>query len=245
LNTPLLSINKLCVSVGEKEILRELDLTINAGETHILMGQNGSGKSTLASAIMGNPVYTVTGGQLLFNGEELRALPPDKRARLGIFLSFQNPEEIPGVSLENFVRTAKGAVTGTAPRIVAFRKELREHMAQLEMDSAYASRELNVGFSGGEKKKSEILQLIALDPKLAILDETDSGLDVDAIRIVKEGITRYRNENNALLIITHNAKLIEGLGITKVHVLENGRIGASGGTELIARISEGGFAAVQ
>jgi Fe-S cluster assembly ATP-binding protein len=228
--------------VGEKIILRGLDLTINAGETHVLMGQNGTGKSTLASAIMGNPAYTVRSGSILFEGEDITNETADKRARRGLFLSFQNPEEVPGITLENFMRTAKSAVTGEKPRVMQFRKDMNAAMDKLNMPQGYASRELNVGFSGGEKKKAEILQLLLLNPKLAILDEADSGLDVDAIRIVSDGVRRYRNEGNALLIITHNAKLVEELTVDYVHVLDQKKISLTGSAELITRITEGGFA---
>ncbi|MDR2420633.1 MAG: Fe-S cluster assembly ATPase SufC [Oscillospiraceae bacterium] len=244
MKTPLLQIKDLSAAVGEKLILRGLCLTINAGETHVLMGQNGTGKSTLASAIMGSPAFDIISGEILFEGEDITGEPPDKRARRGIFLSFQNPEEVPGVTLENFLRTAKGAVTGEKPRLMQFKKDLRAEMERLGVAESYAGRELNVGFSGGEKKKAEILQLLTLAPKLAILDEPDSGLDVDAVKTVSEGIRRFRNEGNSLLIITHNAKLVRELKIDRVHVLENKRIGAEGGAELIDRIASGGFASV-
>ncbi|MDR3311373.1 MAG: Fe-S cluster assembly ATPase SufC [Oscillospiraceae bacterium] len=241
---PLLEIQKLNVNVGEKLILHGLDLTINAGETHVLMGRNGTGKSTLAAAVMGNPAFSVTDGKILFDGENIVSEPPDKRAKRGIFLSFQNPEEIPGVSLENFIRSAVGAVSGETPRLMRFQKELYAKMESLGLSKAYADRELNVGFSGGEKKKSEILQLLTLSPKLAILDEADSGLDVDAVRVVAEGINRYRNGGNALLIITHNKRLVEDIKVDFVHVLRDKKIGLTGGRELIDTISDGGFGAV-
>jgi Fe-S cluster assembly ATP-binding protein len=241
----LLEIQDLSVGVGEKTILRGLNLTINAGETHVLMGMNGTGKSTLASAIMGNPAYTVKSGRILFEGEDITGETPDKRAKRGIFLSFQNPEEVPGISLENFIRTAKGALAAEKPKVLRFKKELAAAMDKLAMPESYAGRELNVGFSGGEKKKSEILQLLLLNPKLAILDEADSGLDVDAIRTVSEGVRNFRDEGNALLIITHNDKLVEGLHVDRVHVLEQKRISLTGGAELIARITGGGFAALE
>ena len=241
---PLLEIRKLSVAVGEKLILRDLDLVVNKGETHVLMGQNGSGKSTLASAVMGSPVYTIISGDILFEGESILEESPDKRAKRGIFLSFQNPEEVPGISLENFLRTAKGAVSGEKPRIMQFKKDVRARMEQLGIAEDYANRELNVGFSGGEKKKSEILQLLTLNPKLAILDEADSGLDVDAVKIVSDGVSRFRNADNALLIITHNSKLVEDIAVDKVHILSGKKIGLEGGAELIAKITEGGFAAL-
>ncbi|NLB29370.1 MAG: Fe-S cluster assembly ATPase SufC [Clostridiales bacterium] len=244
MKTRLLEIKNLSVVAGEKLLLHELDLTINKGETHVLMGQNGTGKSTLASAIMGSPVYEIISGDIRFEGESITEEPPDKRAKRGIFLSFQNPEELPGITLENFLRASKSAVVGEQQRLLKFRKELRTRMEQLEIPEAYAERELNVGFSGGEKKKAEILQLLVLDPKLAILDEADSGLDVDAVKVVSEGVNRFRNEGNSLLIITHNAKLVESIKVDKVHVLDNKKISYEGGAEIIGRITEGGFGAL-
>jgi Fe-S cluster assembly ATP-binding protein len=242
--TPLLEVKNLDVVVGEKLILHGLDLTIGVGETHVLMGQNGTGKSTLASAIMGSPEYAITDGQILFEGEDITHESPDKRARRGIFLSFQNPEEVPGITLENFLRTAKGAVTGTQPKLFAFRRELATACESLNMPEDYLTRDLNVGFSGGEKKKAEILQLLILNPKLAILDDADSGLDVDAVRVVSEGVKNFRNEGNSLLIITHNAKLVDDIAVDHVHVLDNKKIGYEGGAELIETIAESGFAAL-
>ncbi|MFV0413446.1 MAG: Fe-S cluster assembly ATPase SufC [Oscillospiraceae bacterium] len=240
----LLEVSNLKVAAGETVILDGLNLTINSGETHVLMGQNGAGKSTLGAAIMGNPAFSVEGGSIVFSGEDVTDESPDKRARKGIFLSFQTPEEVPGVTLENFLRLARGAVTGETPRILIFRKELTEKMNQLQMPAEYAKRDLNVGFSGGERKKSEVLQMLMLNPKLAILDETDSGLDVDAVRTVSQGVRQFRTEDNSLLIITHNTKLIEGMHIDKVHVLANGKIVRSGGPELIDLITEQGFCAI-
>jgi Fe-S cluster assembly ATP-binding protein len=238
----LLEIRKLRVNIGERALLRDLNLTIRAGETHVLMGQNGAGKSTLAAAIMGNPAYTVVSGEILFEGEDITGESTDKRARRGIFLSFQNPGEVPGVTLESFIRAAKGAREGaSAPRMLAFRRELNGAMDGLGIPREYADRDLNVGFSGGEKKKSEILQLLALRPRLAVLDETDSGLDIDALRTVSDNIRAFKTSDNALLIITHNARLAEGIGVDFVHVLENGRIAVSGGPELVSRITERGF----
>lgn len=242
MNTPLLEIKNLSVVAGEKLLLHELELTINKGETHVLMGQNGTGKSTLASAIMGSPVYEVISGDIKFEGDSILEEAPDKRAKRGIFLSFQNPEEIPGITLENFLRASKSAVAGEQQRLLKFRKDLRAYMEQLGIPEEYAERELNVGFSGGEKKKAEILQLLVLNPKLAILDEADSGLDVDAVKIVSEGVNRFRNEGNSLLIITHNEKLVDSIKVDKVHILDNKKIGYEGGAEIIGRIAEGGFA---
>ncbi len=244
MQSALLQIEKLSVKAGEKTILENLDLTIHPGELHVLMGPNGAGKSTLAASIMGDPRYTVTGGAIRLEGEDITGSSADVRAKKGIFLSFQTPEEIPGITLENFLRTSIRAVTGKPLKVIAFGKELKRQMEALDMDPDYAGRYLNVGFSGGEKKKAEILQLLMLRPKLALLDETDSGLDVDAVRVVSKGIRAYHNENNALLIITHNAKILEGLDVDYVHVLEGRKIVRTGGPELISEITRGGFGTV-
>jgi len=241
---PLLQIENLSVSVEDKTILQGLDLRICPREIHVLMGPNGAGKSTLASAIMGDPRYTVDGGAIHFLGEDITQTPADVRAQKGIFLSFQAPEEIPGITLENFLRTSQRAITGKPLKVIAFGKELKKQMAALDMDPSYAERYLNVGFSGGEKKKAEILQLLMLKPRLALLDETDSGLDVDAVRTVSKGIQAYHNDTNALLIITHNAKILEGLDVNFVHVLEGKRIVRTGGPELIQEITKSGFGSV-
>lgn len=245
LNHTLLDIQNIQVSIEQKPILNGINLTVNQGELHVLMGPNGAGKSTLASAIMGDPRYTLDQGRITFEGTDITEEKTDVRARLGIFLSFQLPEEIPGVTLENFLRTAEGAITGETAKVFSFRRKLREQMEALHMDPSYADRYLNVGFSGGEKKKAEILQLLMLRPKLAMLDEADSGLDVDAVKTVTKGIHAYRNEKNSLLIITHNAKILEGLDVDYVHVLERGRIIQTGGPELIREITDGGFAAIE
>lgn len=237
----LLEIKDLSVKVEDRTILNGVDLTINKGETHVLMGPNGTGKSTLVSTIMGDPNYEVTGGKIFIDGTDITDEPADVRAREGLFLSFQSPEEIPGVTVENFLRMAKSAREKRPIKILAFQKELQKRMAELDMDPSYAERYLNVGFSGGEKKKTEILQLLMLNPKLAMLDETDSGLDVDAVRIVSKGIQAYRSRDNAVLIITHNAKILEGMDIDYVHVLENGKIARTGGRELADEILENGF----
>ena len=241
----LLQVRDLCVAAGEKVILDGADLTVCPGEIHVLMGTNGAGKSTLASAIMGDPRYTVKRGTIEFDGEDITDATADARARKGVFLSFQTPQEIPGVTLENFLRTAQGAVTEQPKKVLAFRRELAAKMELLGMDSAYAERYLNVGFSGGEKKKAEILQLLILNPKLALLDETDSGLDVDAVKTVSAGIRAYHNASNALIIITHNAKILEGLDVDYVHILNDKRIVRTGGAELIRTITEQGFEAVK
>ena len=237
----LLQIKDLTVTVADRPLLEHLDLTIQPGEIHVIMGPNGAGKSTLMSAIMGDPRYTVTEGTMEFEGTDITGLGADARAKKGIFLSFQAPEEIPGVTLEDFLRTSLRAVTGKPLKVIAFRKALAQRMADLHMDESYAARYLNVGFSGGEKKKAEILQLLMLQPKLALLDETDSGLDVDAVRTVSEGIRAYHNRDNALLIVTHNASILEGLDVDRVHILEGKRIARSGGPELIREITAGGF----
>ena len=202
---------------------------------------NGAGKSTLVNAIVGHPSYKIEKGTLLFEGADITHEKTDERAKRGIFMSFQNPEEIPGITVENFLRASRSAITGKPLKIFAFKKELAEKMAELNMDESYASRYLNVGFSGGEKKKNEILQMLMGNPKLAILDESDSGLDVDAVKIVSRGVEKFRNENNALLIITHNSKILEYLKVDYVHVLVDGRIVKSGGNELIDEINTSGF----
>lgn len=240
----MLEVQNLTVAAGEKQILEGLNLSINPGETHVLMGQNGAGKSTLGAAIMGSPVFTVQSGAIRFEGEDITDESPDARARRGIFLSFQTPEEVPGVTLESFLRLSKGAITGETPKILPFRKTLAEAMESLQMAPEYAKRDLNVGFSGGERKKSEVLQMLVLNPKLAILDETDSGLDVDAVRTVAQGVQQFRNQTNSLLIITHNSHLIEGMHIDKVHVLAHGKIVRSGGPELVDLITREGFCAI-
>ena len=240
----LLKTEGLTVSAEDKELLRGVDLTLGKGETHVLMGPNGAGKSTLGCTVMGSPEYKVTGGRILFDGEDITDASPDERARKGIFMSFQNPLEIPGVTMENFLRTARGSIRGTKEKIVAFRRELEEKMDALGMDHAYADRYLNVGFSGGEKKKAEILQLLMLQPKLAFLDETDSGLDVDAVKTVTEGIKHFHNKENSLVIITHNASILDGLDVDKVHVIGKCKILRTGDRSLIDRINEFGYASV-
>ncbi len=237
----LLNIENLSAASEDKEILRGINLTVNRGEVHVILGPNGSGKSTLMNVIMGHPAYKITDGSIAFDGEDITALKPFERARKGLFLSFQNPEEIPGVTVENMLRTAKAALTGQRVRLIPFRKELRKLMAELSINEEYAGRELNVGFSGGEKKKNEILQLLALNPKLAMLDETDSGLDVDAVQIVGRGVAKFHTAENSVLIITHNAKILESLNVDKVHVLKDGRIVEEGDAALIDKIETGGF----
>ena len=238
----LLKVKDLTVRVEEKEILHGLNLTINKGETHVLMGPNGAGKSTLGNAIMGNPAYEVTGGSIVFKGEELLSKPVNERAKDGIFMSFQNPLEVPGISLMNFIRSAVEQKTGEKIRLFPFRKEIFKAMDVLQMDQSYAERDLNVGFSGGEKKKAEILQLLMLKPSLAILDETDSGLDVDAVRTVSKGVEEYqKDKDGALLIITHSTRILESLHVDATHVLVNGTIVEDGDGSLVDEINEHGF----
>jgi len=241
----LLEIKNLRATVEGKEILKGINLKVNKGEIHVIMGPNGAGKSTLANVIMGDPTYEITGGEITFQGESINELEVDKRARKGIFLSFQYPEEIPGISVENFLRTAKAAVTGEEQGIFQFRKLLLEKMAMLDMKEEYAGRYLNHGFSGGEKKKNEILQMAMLEPVLAILDETDSGLDIDAIRIVTEGIRKIASEENSFLIITHYNRILDYLDADYVHILMDGRIVKSGDISLAKEIEESGFIALE
>lgn len=204
----LLKIENLSAGTEDKEILKNINFEINPGEVHVIMGPNGSGKTTLSNTIMGNPRYIISSGKIFFEGEDITELSTDKRAKAGIFMSFQTPMEVNGISTENFIRTALQQKTDENISFIKFRKELHKEMEKLSMDKSYGDRYLNVGFSGGEKKKNEILQLLMLNPKLAILDETDSGLDVDATRIVAEGINRYHNDDNAVIIITHHRELI-------------------------------------
>ena len=237
----LLQIEDLHAGVEGKEILKGLDLMIRKGEVHVILGPNGSGKSTLMNVIMGHPKYEVTGGNLMFEGEDIGELRAFERARRGLFLAFQSPEEIPGITVENMIRTARQMMTGEKIKLLPFRKELNAMMEELQIDPSYAQRYLNAGFSGGEKKRSEVLQLLMLHPKLALLDETDSGLDVDAVQIVSEGVARFHTSNNACLIITHNAKILDKLQVDYVHVLAHGKIVCEGGAELVQQINDEGF----
>lgn len=241
----LLEVKELHVEAAEKEILHGVNLSLGRDETHVLMGPNGTGKSTLGYAITGNPAYRVTGGSILFEGEDITDMPVNERARRGIFLSFQNPLEVPGVTLSNFIRSALENKSGNRLRLWDFKKKLAQTMELLEMDESYAQRDLNVGFSGGEKKKAEILQMLMLEPKLAILDETDSGLDVDAVRIVSRGVQLYRErQHGTVLIITHSTRILEALTVDRTHVMENGVIVKDGGAKLVDRINREGFAAL-
>ena len=225
----VLEVNQIKANIEEKEILHGVDLSVGAGEVHVLMGPNGAGKSTLGNVLMGNPRYQITGGQILFKGEDITHESTDKRSKAGMFLSFQEPLEVPGLSLESFLRSAMRQQTGKNLKIWEFHKQLKKAMDILQMDESYAQRSLNVGFSGGEKKKSEILQLMLLNPSLAILDETDSGLDVDAVRLVSKGVEEYqKNQNGALLIITHSTRILDALHVDYTHIMVDGKIVATG-----------------
>lgn len=241
MNNELLKIENLYVSAGEKNILNGINLNINKGEIHVIMGPNGSGKTTTANAILNNPMYSKDKGNIIFEGEDITNLKPDEIARKGIFMSFQLPEEIPGISVSNFLKFAKSKVCNEPIKIFSFKNELKQYMEELNINPSYAERSLNVGFSGGEKKKNEILQMLVLNPKLAILDETDSGLDVDAINTVSKGIEMFKNENNAILIITHNTKILKNLHVDYVHILLNGKIVKTGSQELAREIENEGY----
>ncbi|GII87566.1 ABC transporter ATP-binding protein [Sphaerisporangium siamense] len=237
-----LEIRDLHVAVEDKEILRGVDLTVRSGETHALMGPNGSGKSTLAYAIAGHPKYTVTSGTVTLDGEDVLSLGVDERARAGLFLAMQYPVEVPGVSVSNFLRSAVTAVRGEAPKLRLFTKELKEGMDALSIDASFAQRNLNEGFSGGEKKRHEILQLELLKPKIAILDETDSGLDVDALRVVSEGVNRFRSSGETgVLLITHYTRILRYVKPDFVHVFAGGRIVEEGGPELADKLESEGY----
>ena len=239
--TALLEIKDLRARIGDKEILKGLSLTIQQGEIHAIMGPNGSGKSTLANVLMGNPNYEVTGGDILFKGESLLELAPDERARKGLFLAFQYPVAIPGVTLVNFMRQAVNAVRGHEVPIREFRETLFAKMELLKVDQDFARRYVNDGFSGGEKKRAEMLQMAMLQPAMAVLDETDSGLDIDALRTVAEGVNTLMNENMGLLLITHYQRLLNYIKPQFVHVLIEGRIVKSGGPELAEQLEATGY----
>ena len=243
----VLDIRDLQVSVklpeGElKPILAGVTLTVRSGQTHAIMGPNGSGKSTLAYSIAGHPKYEITGGQVLLDGTDVLAMSVDERARAGLFLAMQYPVEVPGVSVANFLRTAKTAVDGTAPKLRTWAGELRGAMERLQMDPSFAQRNVNEGFSGGEKKRHEIVQLELLKPKVAILDETDSGLDIDALRVVSEGVNRVRaTGETGLLLITHYTRILRYIKPDFVHVFVNGRIAEEGGPELAEQLEAEGY----
>jgi len=237
-----LEIRDLHVSVEDTPILMGVDLTVSSGETHAIMGPNGSGKSTLAYSVAGHPKYTVTSGQVLLDGADVLAMTVDERARAGLFLAMQYPVEVPGVSVSNFLRTAATAMRGEAPKLRTWVKEVNGAMDALEMDRGFAERSVNEGFSGGEKKRHEILQLELLQPKIAILDETDSGLDVDALRVVSEGVNRVRANGVGTLLITHYTRILRYIKPDFVHVFFDGRIVESGGSELADRLESEGYA---
>ena len=230
------------VDGGTKEILKGVTLTINSGETHAIMGPNGSGKSTLAYTIAGHPRYTVNSGQILLDGKDVLEMSVDERARAGLFLAMQYPVEIPGVSVSNFLRTAKTAIDGDAPSLRTWGKEVKQAMADLKMDESFAARNVNEGFSGGEKKRHEIVQMELLKPAFAVLDETDSGLDVDALKIVSEGVNRVKaNTNMGVLLITHYTRILRYIHPDYVHVFVNGTIAEEGGPELADRLEDEGY----
>ena len=243
-----LMVKNLQVSVetdaGSIEILRGVDLTVKSGETHAIMGPNGSGKSTLAYSIAGHPKYTITGGSVTLDGKDLLEMSVDERAKAGLFLAMQYPVEVPGVSVSNFLRTAVTAIRGEAPKVRTWVGEVKEAMAALNMDTAFSERNVNEGFSGGEKKRHEILQMELLRPKIAILDETDSGLDVDALRIVSKGVNRVKaNSDLGVMLITHYTRILRYIKPDFVHVFANGKIVEAGGAELANKLEEQGYAA--
>ena len=241
-----LQINDLHVDVeteaGPKQILKGVDLTINSGEVHAIMGPNGSGKSTLAYTLAGHPKYTVTGGSVTLDGEDLLAMTVDERARAGLFLSMQYPVEVPGVSVANFLRTARTAIEGRAPKLRTWVKEVNEALTRQELDPDFAERSVNEGFSGGEKKRNEILQLLMLEPTFALLDEIDSGLDIDALKVVSKGVNAMRGEGFGAMIITHYQRLLNYITPDKVHVMMEGKVVLSGGPELAVRLEKEGYA---
>ncbi|GAB3697207.1 Fe-S cluster assembly ATPase SufC [Mariniluteicoccus flavus] len=227
---------------GAKEILKGVDLTINSGEVHAIMGPNGSGKSTLAYSIAGHPKYDVTGGRVLLDGEDILEMSVDERARAGLFLAMQYPVEVPGVSVSNFLRTAKTALDGEAPKLRTFVKEVNEAMERVNLDKSFAQRSVNEGFSGGEKKRHEIAQLEMLNPRFAVLDETDSGLDIDALRIVSDGVNRYSAQGDrGVLLITHYTRILNYIKPDYVHVFVDGRIAEQGGAELATQLEAEGY----
>lgn len=241
----LLNIENLHSQIEDKEILKGINLKVKKGEIHVIMGPNGAGKSTLGNILMGHPKHVQTKGNIYLEGSNINDLDATERAKKGIFLSFQYPEEIPGLTVEEFLRTAKNSLSENSYSIFKFRKLIEEHMEKLHMDKSYMERYLNVGFSGGEKKKNEILQMSILEPKLAILDETDSGLDVDAIKIVYEGVRQLKNNENAIIIITHYNKVLQYLDPDYIHILHNGRIVKSGGIELAKEIEKIGYESIK
>jgi Fe-S cluster assembly ATP-binding protein len=244
---PLLQVEDLHVSADGTEILRGVDLTVPAGELHAIMGPNGSGKSTLANVLLGNPAYRVSSGRVLLRGDDITRLSPDARAKLGMFLAFQYPEEIPGVPIASFLRQASAARRGGELSVLEIRVRMREWLGRLEMDTAFGERHLNDGFSGGEKKRNEILQMAVLEPDLAILDETDSGLDIDGLRAVARGVREVRSARPELgvVIVTHYRRILDELKPDRIHVLVAGRVVDSGGPEIAERLERDGYEAWQ
>jgi len=239
--TATLEVRDLRVEVEGKAILKGIDLVVPQGEVHAIMGPNGSGKSTLANVIMGRPGYTVTAGEIFFKGQDIMKLKPDQRAQLGLFLAFQYPTEIPGVSVVNFLRSAYNAVKGDQISALAFRKRMKEKMAILGVEDAMVARYVNQGFSGGEKKKNEILQLAVLEPDIAILDETDSGLDIDSLKAVANGVQQLIGPNLGVLLITHYQRILNYITPDRIHVMMDGRIVLSGGPELAVQLEQKGY----
>ena len=237
----LLEVKNLCSTVDDKDILKGLNLSINAGEVHVIMGPNGAGKSTLANVIFNSPQYKKTSGTIIFDGKDITNASTEQIAKYGVFMSFQNPIAIEGISLFNFIKTSKSKIMEENVSYFDLKEELEQNTQKLKMNGDLLNRDLNVGFSGGEKKKAEILQLLSLNPKLAILDETDSGLDVDAIKVVSQGIKMFKNDNNAVLIITHSSKILESLNVDYVHILYDGKIIKTGGKEIIAEVEKNGY----
>jgi len=242
-DAPLLVIDDLHASVEGTEILKGVSLTVDRGEIHALMGPNGSGKSTLANVLLGHPDYEVTAGRILYKGEDVTEWSPDQRGRAGMFLAFQYPEEIPGVSVVNFLRAALSNRTGTDYTVLELRLRVMEVMKELGMDVSFADRYLNEGFSGGERKRNEVLQMAVLEPELAVMDETDSGLDIDALRTVAEGVKKVAAPERGFLIITHYQRMLDYITPDVVHVFVGGRVAATGGADLAARIEEEGYEA--
>ncbi len=240
-----LEVHDLHATVEAKQILNGIDLVVRQGETHALMGPNGSGKSTLANVIMGRPGYAITGGSVVFNGEDITALTPDQRAKRGLFLAMQYPTEVPGVSVVNFMRTAYQAVKGEQVGALAFRKHMKEQMDRLGIDDAMVNRYVNQGFSGGEKKRNEVLQLAVLQPLIAILDETDSGLDIDSLKLVAEGVNELVGPGLGVLLITHYQRMLNYITPDKVHVMMRGRIVKSGGAELAHELEAKGYEGIR
>ncbi len=236
-----LIIENLHVSVNGEQILKGVNLEVDLGKVHVLMGPNGSGKSTLANALMGNPKYVIDKGKIILDGEDITELPPNERAKKGLFLSFQYPSEITGVTMSNFLRTAWNSIKPDKMDVVAFHKKLKEKMKELEIDQTFSRRYINEGFSGGEKKRAEILQLAVLEPKYAILDETDSGLDINSIKIVGHAVNKMRNPNRGILIITHYYRILNYITPDKASIMIDGKIANTGGKELAEEIEKNGF----